>query len=95
LQCSKKAPTLIFDRSARRRSPPRPARIEPIVSSTSFIGGFSPRRQRLGLFSERVRTAAQRGRARVAAYDALPQTGLPETLRNGDLRPQDFVKTNA
>jgi hypothetical protein len=35
------------------RHAPKPVaeRIEPIVSSTSLIGGFSPRRQRLGLFS--------------------------------------------
>jgi hypothetical protein len=26
-------------------------RLEPVVSSTSFIGGFSPRPQGLGLFS--------------------------------------------
>jgi threonine dehydratase len=48
--------------------------IEPIVSSTSFIGGFSPRPQRLGLFSGHAEALPGDFVGGVAAYDALPQS---------------------
>ena len=62
---TKKTPTLVFKSVRDRRSVQAPVRVEPIVSSTSSIGGFSPGQQCLGLFSRPLRGREVRQRARM------------------------------
>src|SRR6478609_1098814 len=52
---------------------------EPVVSSTSFIGGFSPRLQGLGLFSAPCGHLCHPCPGVAAAYDALPQSSPHQT----------------